>query len=409
MATSMEENRVLILGGTGFIGRNLVDYLVRNKLARKIRVVDKVPPQMAWLNPRHLESFENPAVEFCQANIINKASAEKVFCDDDGGFDFVINLAAETKHGQSEPVYKEGIYRLSLNCAELAAMHKVKRFIELSTAQIYTHEKKPAREDAKSEPWTNLARHKLDVEKALENYVDLNYVILRPAIVYGIGDRNGLTPRLIIGAIYKYTMQKMQMLWTKDLKMNTVHVDDVVRAIWHLCFHGNRGQVYNLTDKGDTTQGLISSLVSELFDINYDFVGAIFSNLARVRMTDIVDDINEKHMRPWSDACQRDQVSNTPLNPFIDQELLYNKHLFIDGSKIESTGFAYTIPKLEIGHLKEILDDYITLGLMPRSLVSNEVFYTPTDVEAACLDHGADGDCGLEGIDHTADQDSAHS
>lgn len=39
----------------------------------------------------------------------------------------------------------------------------------------------------------------------------------------------------------------------------------------------------------------------------------------QVRMTDVVDDINEKHMRPWSDACQRDNISNTPLNPFIDQ------------------------------------------------------------------------------------------
>ncbi|KAH9490689.1 hypothetical protein Btru_032799 [Bulinus truncatus] len=58
MATSMTGNQVLILGGTGFIGRNLVDYLVRNSLAKKIRVVDKVPPQMAWLNPRHTFSWQ---------------------------------------------------------------------------------------------------------------------------------------------------------------------------------------------------------------------------------------------------------------------------------------------------------------------------------------------------------------
>nr|KAI8752522.1 dTDP-D-glucose 4; 6-dehydratase-like isoform X2 [Biomphalaria glabrata] len=391
MASSMIGNQVLVLGGTGFIGRNLVDYLVRNSLAKKIRVVDKVPPQMAWLNPRHSESFASPAVEFCHANLINKASAEKAFSDS-GEFDFVINLAAETKYGQSEPVYKEGIFRLSMNCAELAAKHKVKKYIEVSTAQVYSHEKKPSREDSKSEPWTNLARHKLEVEHALENFTDLNYVIVRPTIVYGLGDRNGLTPRLIIGAIYKYMKQKMQMLWTKDLKMNTVHVDDAVRALWHLCFHGNRGQVYNLCDKGDTSQGLISSLISELFDINYDFLGSVFSNLARVRMTDIVDDINEKHVRPWSDACQRDKITNTPLNPFIDQELLYNKHLYVDGSKIESLGFTYHVPRLEVSSLKSILDDYIGLGLMPSSLVSNEVFYTPPEHEEAGIDAGGDGD-----------------
>lgn len=36
-----DECKVLILGGVGFIGRNLVKYIVDNKLATKIRVADK--------------------------------------------------------------------------------------------------------------------------------------------------------------------------------------------------------------------------------------------------------------------------------------------------------------------------------------------------------------------------------
>ena len=36
-------------------------------------------------------------------------------------------------------------------------------------------------------------------------------------------------------------------------------------------------------------------------------------------MTSIVEDINDRHMKPWADACQRDGIANTPLNPFIDQ------------------------------------------------------------------------------------------
>ena len=37
-----DECKVLILGGVGFIGRNLVKYIVDNKLATKIRVADKL-------------------------------------------------------------------------------------------------------------------------------------------------------------------------------------------------------------------------------------------------------------------------------------------------------------------------------------------------------------------------------
>jgi nucleoside-diphosphate-sugar epimerase len=46
----------------------------------------------------------------------------------------------------------------------------------------------------------------------------------------------------------------MKLLWTKDLKMNTVHVRDVVRALWHLKDAGPPGEVYNLVDKGETSE-----------------------------------------------------------------------------------------------------------------------------------------------------------
>ena len=71
-------------------------------------------------------------------------------------------------------------------------------------------------------------------------------------------------------------------------------------------------------------------------------------------MSDMVDDINERHMRPWSDACTRDNISNTPLNPFIDQELLYNKHLHIDGTRVTETGFVYHKPRLELDSLQQV-------------------------------------------------------
>lgn len=36
-----------------------------------IRVVDKVPPQTAWLNAKHQQLFEHPLLEFKSANLIN--------------------------------------------------------------------------------------------------------------------------------------------------------------------------------------------------------------------------------------------------------------------------------------------------------------------------------------------------
>lgn len=64
---------------------------------------------------------------------------------------------------------------------------------------------------------------------------ELNYTILRLPVVYGLGDRNGLMPRIMVAAIYKHLGETMRLLWNGDIYLNTVHVDDVCQAIWFVC------------------------------------------------------------------------------------------------------------------------------------------------------------------------------
>jgi len=59
----------------------------------------------------------------------------------DENWDFIINLAAETKPNQTQAVYHQGIVPLSLGCAELASKLRVKKFIEVSDSHCY-HTKK---------------------------------------------------------------------------------------------------------------------------------------------------------------------------------------------------------------------------------------------------------------------------
>lgn len=75
----------------------------------------------------------------------------------------------------------------------------------------------------------------------------------------------------------------MKLLWGPELKMNTVHVRDVARAIWYVATKPEAvGQIYNLVDEGNSTQGSISSIISELFNINHDYWGTALSSLAKV-------------------------------------------------------------------------------------------------------------------------------
>ncbi|RKO95805.1 NAD(P)-binding protein, partial [Caulochytrium protostelioides] len=229
---------VLVLGGVGFIGRTLVDYLVRSDRASYIRVVDKGLPATAYLAPAIKASFEDPRVEFRQANIGSPAGLLRAFSNEgcaplDGKeFDIVYNLAAETKYGQTDEVYDEKVYQISVNAGQAAAARKIPVFVEVSTAQVYDGDKKAATESSKTKPWTLIAKHKLRAEEALKAIPGLNLVIVRPSIVYGPGDVLGITPRLIVAAVYKQLQEDMKMLWTKDIRINTVHVTDVARALW---------------------------------------------------------------------------------------------------------------------------------------------------------------------------------
>ncbi|KAF9281047.1 hypothetical protein BKA57DRAFT_291575 [Linnemannia elongata] len=362
---------VLVLGGVGFIGRKFVAYLTEHDLASEIRVVDKVLPQTAYLNKRCTAAFDQ--VEFMQGNLSSPASIEKAFNRADGStFDYVINFAAETKFSQPNEIYEERIYRLSINCAKEAVKRNTKVFVQFSTGDIYESDGTASKEDSKTKPWNVMAQYKLKVDNELQEMAGLNLIILRPAVVYGIGAMGGLTPRLICGRVYQHLNQKMEFLWTKDLRINTVHVLDVAKAVWHTAnwyvSNDKTGAwVFNLADENDTDQEAVNAHIRAIFGIETGFQGKVISQMAKLNMKGATEDINEMHLAPWSDILKAHSIKTSPLTPYLDQELLYNNAVSLDGTKIcTTTGFVYDHPKLTEASLREIIVDFQDLGIWPR-------------------------------------------
>lgn len=109
----------------------------------------------------------------------------------------------------------------------------------------------------------------------------LNYIILRPAIVYGPGDNQGIAPRIICGAVYKHLGEKMKFLWSDDLRLHTVHVEDVCKALWHVTDPKiPSGSIFNLADKNDTTQDKICKHLEAVFGIKTGYLGTMASKMA---------------------------------------------------------------------------------------------------------------------------------
>jgi len=163
----------------------------------------------------------------------------------------------------------------------------------------------------------------------------------------------------------------MEFLWDKDLRINTVHVRDVVNAIWYLCTNGKLGETYNLCDSNDSDQGKVNKLLEQMFGIKTDFMGTIKSKLATsVAMKTVAETANEKHLKPWSELCKAKNITNTPLTPYLDEELLYHNPLYVDGSKITKIGFTYQNPKMTTDLLREVIKYFVELNFFPSGLIA---------------------------------------
>jgi len=363
-------SRVLILGGSGFIGRNLVKYLVENNLADKIRVVDKKFPEMVGMSKSFSDAFENKKVEFVQANLLNAEAIADVFKDECGEYNIVFNVAAETRLSLQLEAYREGVVVLSTLCANEAVRHNVERFIQVSTATVYESTNKPKNEEGKLGPWTSIAKASLEAEEALKKIQGLKLIIVRPAVVYGPGDTGGLGPRIAVAAIYKKLQKTMKLLWGGALKINTVHVTDVARALWFLVKNGELGKVYNLADKTDTDQEKINAVLGKVFGIKTGYKSDVTIQLAaKISMSAVTDEVNSRHIDPWAQLCRENGISYSRLTPYLDEELLYNHDLTVDGSAIEKIGFHYEYPLVTEPVIREVIDEYVAADWFPKNYV----------------------------------------
>lgn len=71
-------------------------------------------------------------------------------------------------------------------------------------------------------------------------------------------------------------------------------------------------------------------------------------------MSVIVDEINEKHMRPWCEICVKDNTQKTPLSPFMYSELLQHSHLNLSNDKLKATGYRLKFPILIQENVEEV-------------------------------------------------------
>ncbi|KAF2459821.1 NAD dependent epimerase/dehydratase family protein [Lineolata rhizophorae] len=362
---------VLIIGGLGYVGRFLALHIHENKLASEVRLVDKHLPELAWLAPEFSEACSRD--KFIQADASREQALGRIFDRADGAqFDYVFNCGGETRYSQEDEVYRARAHALSMAVGHEAAKRRVKVFVELSTGMVYKPKSTPRKETDELKPWLKLAKWKLQAEDDLAKVEGLNLVVLRLAHVYGPYMNKFLSTALCMARVYQVLGKEMKWLWDKDLKTNTVHVNDVVRAMWTAAewyglTHRREVPIFNVVDHTDTSQGTMATLIHEVFNIPTGFQGTLISAFARLNLDHVVNDVNDELLDPWAELNANAGISNaTPLSPFMEKELIKDADLCLDGGRFErETGFKYEHEKLTKDELEDVLDSYRRMKWWP--------------------------------------------
>jgi hypothetical protein len=95
----------------------------------------------------------------------------------------------------------------------------------------------------------------------------------------------------------------MRFLWSDDLKINVVHVDDVAAAMWFAATECAPGSIYNLADAQDLNQGKLNAWISKLFKIDAGCMGSLVSSLAKLNLSGVAEEANDKHVPGFTELC----------------------------------------------------------------------------------------------------------
>lgn len=256
--------KILITGGAGFIGSNVIRWLLEHQADVSVVNFDKLT------YAGNLESLADVALDprymFVKGDICNPADLDAVF----PGVDVVVNFAAES-HVDRSILDPEAFLRTDVmgtfQVLEAVRRHGTRRFVHISTDEVYGDiETGAASETAPINPSSPYSAAKAGAELLVRSYIRTYSV---PAIVTHFSNVYGP---------YQYPEKLIPLFITNLIEGKTVpvygdgqqvrewiYIDDVSRGLWEVI---SRGELYESFNIGsgehvtnlDVTQAILKLL-----------------------------------------------------------------------------------------------------------------------------------------------------
>lgn len=214
----MEVKRLLIIGGTGYIGRSLI---VRLRSYYSITSISLNPP---------LDKLDR--VDYIIADIANFQSVERALFGKE--FEYAINCGGYVNHKKftdgGDQVIASHLVG-TINILRCLNKNKLLKYIQLGSSDEYGNNSAPQLEAMKDDPFSCYSLSKSLVSQLLKTLYktdNLPVTILRLFLVYGPGQNfNRLIPQIIDGCLKNVEFPTSEGLQIRDL----CYIDDIIEGI----------------------------------------------------------------------------------------------------------------------------------------------------------------------------------
>lgn len=231
----MKNKKILVIGGTGFIGYHLLKKCLKNKW---------ISHSLSTKKPKKKRFLKN--VKYLYCDISKKEKLQKTL---HANYDYVVNLGGYVDHANKKKTYKSHFLGCK-NLCEIFLKKKITSFVQIGSSAEYGRNKSPQNETTKCKPssiYGTYGKSKLlSTLYLMELFKKKKFpcTVLRLYQVYGPQqDFNRFIPIIIKACLLNSSFpcsagnQKRDFTYVKDV------VDAIIKS---LMIKKSRGQIINI-------------------------------------------------------------------------------------------------------------------------------------------------------------------
>lgn len=263
--------KVLVTGGAGYIGTELITLLITNPEVDKVIVYDNLSrPNFNMFLGLRLQKYHK--ISFVKGELLDSRALKKNL----KGVDVVYHLAAKvtTPFANADAhAYEQVNHWGTAELVYAVEESDVKRFIYTSSTGVYGSSKIPAHEDTPPDPQTFYAVSKLRGEEHVRRLIGkIDTYIMRCGNVYGYS-KSMRFDAVINKFIFEANFNKLITIQGDGKQSRTfIHIEMVAKALNNLLTADLPSDVYNVVDKNLKVIDILDVMKELIPELEFMFI-----------------------------------------------------------------------------------------------------------------------------------------